>query len=336
MNNLLNLVAAAVRKILPDDGWLTALVDVKLYDDGSAVFSSSWNDEDGTEHDLGFDGLDELEDVVIPLFQSLRKQLAEKQPWSSAVFTLRRDGSFDIEYKEQDADDEDTYDSPNADARLIAFGQVGEVSSDVLAPILGPIFTGAPIWPSRPAWRKIRRGDNLILVSDGLSDPWPADDENEAVGKDAADAGFGVEVFMETPEMDPDTPISELSGTWLFSAVSEVCNVVAGHGGIRELIASKEVLSIEIDGDLFPDSMRDEDGRVGVLLGVSAEGIAKTVELPIGDALLLAITLITPDELAYIGGAGDAARRSLRDLLVEQGIGHLSLLTRDSLAPTGG
>jgi hypothetical protein len=208
-------------------------------------------------------------------------------------------------------------------ARRAVYDRMGQISEDVLAPLIGPALTGGPRWPSRPAWRVIRRDGRVALASDGLSDPWES----------GPGAGYALEVFMETPApvLPDDAPLTDLARTWLFSAVSEISNLIADHGGVRPLLEEFGSVSVEIDGSRFPEELRNEEGRVGVLLGLAARGVPDRIVYPEGgDARLLPITVLTRDELAHIVAGGDAARKELVGWLSESATGHLSVLDRPS------
>ncbi len=71
---------------------------------------------------------------------------------------------------------------------------VGTVERDVLAYLISPTFSGGPYWPStRQAYRVVRRGDAIILATEGLSDPF---DDTEGMGN-----GFEMELFVETADI---------------------------------------------------------------------------------------------------------------------------------------
>ena len=208
-------------------------------------------------------------------------------------------------------------------ARRAVYDRMGSISEDVLAPLLGPALTGGPRWPSRPAWRVIRREGRVALASDGLSDPWES----------GPGPGYALEVFMETPErlLPEGAPLTDLAKTWLFSAVSEISNLIADHGGVRPLLEKFGSVSVEIDGTRFPETLRNDEGRVGVLLGLGAPGVPEKIVYPSGgDARLLPITVLTREELDHIVEGGDAARAELVGWLATSRTGHLSVLDRPS------
>jgi hypothetical protein len=222
-----------------------------------------------------------------------------------------------------------TYDdklSNAAQTRLAVYATMGEPSQDVLAPLVGPLLTGGPAWPSRPAWRAIRRKKTIILASDALSDPW----------EEKKGAGYELEVFMEGPGnlLPEGAPLTTLAGTWLYSAVAEISNTVARHGGVRGLLDELGAISVEVDGGEFPKRLHSQHGRVGVLLGVPARGLPDRIQYSKGeDARLVAITLLTPDELEWIVDEGESARAAIVKALAESPTGHQSILDRPSVRP---
>ncbi|MGN6106212.1 MAG: hypothetical protein ACTHU0_13980 [Kofleriaceae bacterium] len=213
-------------------------------------------------------------------------------------------------------------------ARLALFQQIGTPSSDVIAPLIGPALTGGPSWPSRPAWRLIQRDDSVVLISDGLSDPW---EEEEG-------AGFGLEVYVEVDaaELPGEASLTDVARSWLFAAVSEISNVIAGHGGVRALIEELGTVSVEVSGERFPEALRNEHGRVGVLLGVPARDLPQRVDYAGGgDAMLVAITVLALPELERIVAEGDEARREIAEHLASQEHGHRSRLDRAPVVEAG-
>ena len=78
-------------------------------------------------------------------------------------------------------------------ARDKLYSSIGEVEPDVMAHIINPAFMGGPTWPAlRQAFSTIHRGENTIVISNGLADPF--DDVEEK------NSGFGIEIYAETKE----------------------------------------------------------------------------------------------------------------------------------------
>ncbi|ATG91904.1 hypothetical protein [Methylomonas koyamae] len=205
------------------------------------------------------------------------------------------------------------------EARHAALGQLFDSELASLTSLMGPMSDG-PEWPAGAAWLAARHGANACVISDGLSDPW--------VERYRPETGLGLEVFVESPDsgIPSDRPLSALADSWLFPMAAEVSHTLAGHPVLCEKLVAGEPLSLEFN----IDHIKDGRGRVGALLSQVA-GAAANAALPGGQIRLIAITLLTGVELAYLRGKGTAARRELLAGLAAAGSGHLSLLHRPSL-----
>ncbi len=188
-----------------------------------------------------------------------------------------------------------------------------------LTSLMGPMSDG-PEWPAGAAWLAARHKQNACVLSDGLSDPW--------VERDRPETGLGLEVFIESPDsgVAETAPLTALADSWLFPLTAEVSHTLAGYSRLSERLLNGELLSMEFN----IDHIKDGRGRVGALLGVPVTA-AQPLLLPGGAIKLVAITLLTPAELKYLRGKGEAARHELADKLKTAGVGHLSLLHRPSL-----
>lgn len=200
-------------------------------------------------------------------------------------------------------------------ARREFYGQIGIVDDHVLAPLIGPALLGAARWPSRPAWRTITRDRCTAIASDALSDPW--DDE--------FGIGFGLEFWIET-----DSKIPIVIGSWAMAAIHDVCFTASGHAGVRKLLDDLGPISIEIAGRPFPAELRNEHGRVGVLLGVPSE-LPEWITLPEGRARLVPITVLTHAELEHVVKRKGAGRVEVARLLAASPMGIRSSLARPSV-----
>jgi hypothetical protein len=204
-----------------------------------------------------------------------------------------------------------------SEERKLFWDTLGKTEDTVLAPLIDPSLMGGPAWPVRPQYRVIFRDGVRALVSDGLSSPF----------QDDRGPGFGVEVILEPVEDNVDAPLAE----WILPTVTEICNVVAGHGGVRSLLDELGTISAEVDGAPFPAALRNEHGRVGVLLGLQTPDLPEEFESPEGPVRLVAITVLMPPELTQIVAGGDAARLELGRRLAESPTRHRSALSRPSV-----
>ena len=131
------------------------------------------------------------------------------------------------------------------EARAATFSKIGKLHDFILDDDASSLPAHVANWPSaRQRFRVIvrPRGKTLLLVSDGLSDPF--DDLQE----DANVNGYGLEFYIETPVSEIGLDVTEIKSSWQFQLLSTVCTMAAGHGGIRQIIDHMELLSTEAEG----------------------------------------------------------------------------------------
>lgn len=215
---------------------------------------------------------------------------------------------------------------------------VGTVERDVLAYLISPSFSGGPHWPStRQAYRVVRRGDSIILATEGLSDPFD--------GAEGQGNGFDMELFVETPDI-PDHargPLGEVDPfkrSWAFELIENIAKTVADAGGITQQLERYGALSLELPGfsqshhinGQVPEHFVTEDDCIGVLLGGPAPDFPTRLEsMPLSLVTLVPVVLITAAELEYIRTGGGEARSDLVSRLQAAGVGHVSSLQRASV-----
>lgn len=245
----------------------------------------------------------------------------------------------------QTPDSESLFDAANQAAREASadcldrhWQSVGAVEQDVLGYLMSPSFSGGPYWPStRQAYRIVRRGDAIILATEGLSDPF---DDEEGQGN-----GFEMELFLETadiPEHARGKPgeVDPLRYSWAFELIKHVAGTVANAGGIVNQIEQYGVLSLELPGlsqshymsEQIPPAFVSDDDAVGVLIGGPAPDFATRLDdMPLSPVTLMPVVLITAAELDYVRAGGGAAREDLVQRLQAAGVGHRSNLQRASV-----
>jgi hypothetical protein len=202
-------------------------------------------------------------------------------------------------------------------ARSAFVNSLGTVAPDVLAPLVNPSFMGGPLWPDlRQAWIVIQRNNSVAIMSDGLSDPFSDTDE--------MNCGFELEVIAETSDPLP----SRLEQSWLFDLVYGVSQQCANHGGVAEIVTELGILSLELPVGDSLQSIANDNGRVGVLLGLPADDVPRHFDLPGGTALALTATLLFPSELEYVVANGGEGRTTLAELFEKSGLYHRSSLSR--------
>ena len=205
-------------------------------------------------------------------------------------------------------------------ARETYFRKLGAVSDDVWSHLINPTFMGGPSWPAlRQGWRSISQGKNTILSSDGLSDPFDEDPE--------PNIGFGIEILGETADDVGD----DLRESWLFHLVYQVSQNAADHGGFRQVIEQYPVFTMEISSDGYMDEHQNEEGRVGLLLGLSDPKIPIEAKLPGGTLRVITAKLLTLAELEFVAQHKQKGREHLVSLFERDGSYHRSSLNRKSV-----
>lgn len=208
------------------------------------------------------------------------------------------------------------------EARAEAYAKIGKLHSFSLEDDSSSLRGNVANWPSaRQSFRVIvrPRGKTLLLVSDGLSDPF--DDLEE----DANVNGYGLEFYIETPVSEIGLDVAEIRSSWQFQLLSTVCAMAAGHGGIRQIIDHMELLSTEAEGvsDSIPAEFRQNivntQSRVGALLGLADERqenkVPKMIDnMPLTDVRLVNVKLIQLQELKLITDLGAEGRTQLARL----------------------
>jgi hypothetical protein len=209
-------------------------------------------------------------------------------------------------------------------ARKAFWKKIGTVDPYVLSYFLNPALIGSFGWSFvRQAFVKVETPNTVILASDGLSNPFDALDE--------PNQGFSLECFIESDDPALRKSFTDLTEVWQLQLLYNVVHHIAGHGGIKELLERHGLLSMELSSIDVMEPFRDEEGRVGVLLGLDSIHIPPSIEGPASNIRLVSIKILTSRELQYVLRHGDAGRKKLARLFREQGSDHLSTLNRNSV-----
>jgi Suppressor of fused protein (SUFU) len=218
------------------------------------------------------------------------------------------------------------------------WNSIGTSEQDVLGYAISPSFMGGPDWPStRQAYRVVRRGDSIIIATEGMSDPF---DGVEGLGN-----GFEMEMFIETsdiPEQARGLPedVDPFQRSWAFELLKHLAADVANAGGITGKLERYGSMSYEIPGfsqshymcDQLPAHFVTEDDMTGMLLGAPEADFPTRIEdMPLSAVKLVCVTLITAAELEYIRKGGQTARDDLIVRLKAAGFGHACDLKRTSV-----
>lgn len=211
----------------------------------------------------------------------------------------------------------------SSEARCGSWSRLGKVDEQVLSFLINPTLKGGPTWPSQhQAYRRIVRSDSVILCSEGLSDPF-----EDQLGEGQ---GFGLEFYLETDDPKLRGDISNVKGTWQFDLIYQISNFAATHRQFRYLLDDMKLISTELYDVRVPDHMRNDFGRVGVLIGQQTPNIPEMIELPLGNIRFVSVKLLTLQELAFVTEFQAEARHKLDELFKQSRSHHISSLDRAS------
>lgn len=216
------------------------------------------------------------------------------------------------------------------------WAKVGDVEEDVIAYVIPPIFQGGPAWPTlRQAYRVIRRPGSIIIATDGMSDPYEHDGEEN---------GFGMELFMETRDIPADFTgadgdVSALKNSWAFELLENCAAFVAEHGGVRDHVDQLGSISTEIPGVAGAHAVGSQvpdrfvlDDSIGLLIGGPPPDFPDIVEdTPFRPVRLIPLVVLTAAELQHVRTGDSQVRRALAERLSALPQGHFSDLRRPSV-----
>lgn len=206
-------------------------------------------------------------------------------------------------------------------ARDKVFESLGSVCPDVIAHAINPAFMGGPVWPAlRQAFSIIRTNNSTIISSNGLADPF--DDEEEK------NSGFAVEVMAEA-----NVALDEnITDHWLFKLVYSVSQQAANSGVFKDYLDKYGVITMELFAeDDGLEAFQNDNGMVGIMIGVEHPERPKNVAFPGGDVCLAMVKILTPDELDYVCEHGVEGRNELHRLFNESKSYHFNQPKRKSV-----
>ena len=177
-------------------------------------------------------------------------------------------------------------------------------------------------WPGhRQNWGLIHReAGRLLLVSEGLSDPF--------IARLEPSVGFGLELALETEETE--LPLDAIEGSWPYMLLERVSKEVVAHEHVRER-AKAGLLVLEVAGTGMPAALVSKEGRVGVLLGLESRTLPRHFPTPFGDVRLVTVKALLPAELEYVMNRGTQGPAELARRFAQSGEEHLSRARRHSV-----
>jgi hypothetical protein len=177
-------------------------------------------------------------------------------------------------------------------------------------------------WPGhRQNWAIIHReAGRLLLVSEGLSDPF--------IARLEPSVGFGLELALETELTE--LPLDSIEESWPYKLLERVSQEVVLHEHVREG-AKAGLLVLEVAGDEMPAALVSKAGRVGVLLGLESRTLPRDFPTPFGDVRLVTVKALLPVEHEYLVKRGAEGPPELARRFAQPGEEHVSSADRKSV-----
>ncbi|MED3979994.1 hypothetical protein [Priestia megaterium] len=210
--------------------------------------------------------------------------------------------------------------------RKAYWNTIGHVDGDVLTHLLNPMFFGGPVWPSgRQTFIRVQKTETVILASDGLSDPFQSPEEK------SQKQGKGLEFYIECDDESLRGPLSDIQDHWAFDLLYQMSQNAAAHPNMLELFMKHDILSIEFTDLDVPPHFVNENGEIGVLLGIQSPSVSASLSLPYESIKLISMKLLTPNELEYVREQGAQGRRQLAETFQLSKSYHITMTKRESL-----
>lgn len=211
-------------------------------------------------------------------------------------------------------------------ARDAFYESLGEVHEMTIRPIEHPMLTGdMPVWPGKkPTWKVINRPHSVIIVSDGMSDPY---------WDDGTPLGFGVEVCAEMPGNMEEIEMAITS--CLFRLVKAVCDTIAANLNLLNSLDYYPTISFEPCVPCMPEAFHTTDkGHAGMIVNYPSPSIPAKFSTPYGEVRMLTVVPLYAQETFALREAGNEAG-ALRDHFVatlqQQAQGHLCFTQREPM-----
>ncbi|MWV29985.1 hypothetical protein [Rathayibacter iranicus] len=183
-----------------------------------------------------------------------------------------------------------------AEDRAAAWRGVGTLDRTVVISTEDPGVRGGARWPTdHRAFLRVDRGSSVVITTDGLSDPF---DRLAHPG-----IGLGLELCLETSAVR-GVPTAEFWKHWHFRLLYEA----ARRATLQGVCCRAGLDTARLAGADAPAAWADDQGTVGVLFGLRSPGLPERLELATGDADLVTVTPLRPQEYAW--AAVDATART--------------------------
>jgi hypothetical protein len=225
--------------------------------------------------------------------------------------------------------------------RRATLSRIGDVSPDVLSRLLPIVPTaGGPrmrAWPSSVLGKLliVRRERTVLVLTDGLSDPFDPEMHPDAVGT------FGFEMAVEVPTAAlGDASDQAIASSWIPALLWAATDwMMMEHVDVKGRLIDNDCLTHAILPVVGLERFIARNGVMGGLLGIPFVGdslcaqavLAPEANNPADAIWLLPIKLLTVDEYEWAMGVSDNARvRTLAEAFLRKDR-HLTWLERPSV-----
>ncbi|MBK8480551.1 MAG: hypothetical protein IPL40_05190 [Proteobacteria bacterium] len=229
------------------------------------------------------------------------------------------------------------------EARQATLRKLGRLSDQVLSRTVPMRLTDAGpelfFWPGQAIgkFRIIHREHSVLLVTDGISDPWSPE-----LHPNPPEFTFDYEVALEVPTKGLESSTDEaIADSWMPTFLWALTDwAIAERHDLKGRLIHFTCVTLAVPRVGGLEHLTGANGFHGVLLGIPYRGAqlgGQAVLAPLGgdDAVwLLPAKLLTPDEYDWAVGVQDSSRVvSLAQAFLRRGDRHLSWPSRPSILP---
>ncbi len=228
--------------------------------------------------------------------------------------------------------------------RRATLSRFGEVAPRVLSRVTPIFMTDAGpsmrVWPSSALGKQliVRSKDSVMVVTDGLSDPWDFE-----LHPDAPDWTFGFEMSLEVPyaNLSGGTSDEAIASSWIPSVLWAATDWIAAERfDLKGRLISFTCITTAVPPLAGLESLVGKNGYIGGLIGIprigsklGAQAVLAREDAEAEDATwLLPMKLLTADEYDWAVGVEDSSRAlALAEAFLTSSTPYQSWLERRSI-----
>ncbi|GAC1418363.1 MAG: hypothetical protein NVSMB64_28060 [Candidatus Velthaea sp.] len=178
------------------------------------------------------------------------------------------------------------------EARDVTFAKWGELHTDIAAPLISSRFNDGARWPgTNEGYRRVDESDRVIYVSSGVADPFD-------YANHETDLGFQCELAIMC--LQQETPPG-LTHSWALEILQSTTEQALRDGDFVATIQKFVIFTIGLQAPPIAARWVDEEQRCYVAIGDSR----RRLRLPAGEAMVIGVQLISPEQQARLAGSED-------------------------------